>query len=302
LKLGDRITTSRNAAQMGGSQVYLKEGETFPLDDMMKAILVHSANDASVAVAEYVGGSTEAFVEMMNREAAKLGMKDTHYYSVHGLPPAPGQQADVSSAWDQAVLARALMKYPQVVRWASIDSTPFRGGSFELRNTNHLVRTFPGCDGLKTGFYYQAGFNVVATAHRNGMRLIAVVLGSPRKAQNFNSAAELLARGFASYQMRIVGKEGAPITQSLAVNGGSIAALTPVWAQNLSVLQKRGDDPAPKLEYHLPGAIKAPILAGQQIGTGQAVYGGKVLASAPLIAPAAVPARPSLMQRLRAGL
>ena len=183
LKLSDKIATSRNAADMGGSQVYLKEGETFSLDDMMKAIMVHSANDASIAVAEYVGGSTEAFVQMMNREAARLGMKDTHYYSVHGLPPAPGQQADVSSAWDEAVLARALTGYPQVVQWASIDTAPFRGGSFTLRNTNHLVRTFPGCDGLKTGFYYEAGFNVVATAHRNGMRLIAVVLGSPRKGE-----------------------------------------------------------------------------------------------------------------------
>jgi serine-type D-Ala-D-Ala carboxypeptidase (penicillin-binding protein 5/6) len=302
LKLSDRISTSRKAAEMGGSQVYLKEGESFPLDDMMKAVMVHSANDASVAVAEYVGGSTEAFVEMMNREAAKLGMKDTHYYSVHGLPPASGEQADVSSAWDQAVLARALMKYPQVVRWASTDNAPFRDGAFELRNTNHLVRTFPGCDGLKTGFYYRAGFNVVATAHRNGMRLVAVVLGSPRKGENFNSAAELLARGFAAYQVRIVGKEGAPIAQSLAISGGSIAALTPVWGENLSVLQKRGDDPAPKLEYHLPGSIKAPVFAGQRIGVGEAIYGGKVLASAPLIAPAAVPLKPSLMQRLRAAL
>ncbi|HVA39703.1 MAG TPA: D-alanyl-D-alanine carboxypeptidase family protein, partial [Candidatus Binataceae bacterium] len=166
LKPGDRIAASRNAAAMGGSQVYLKEGETFSLDDMMKAIMVHSANDASVAVAEYVGGSTEAFVGMMNREAVQLGMKDTHYYSVHGLPPAPGQQADISSAWDEALLARALIGYPQVMRWASIDTAPFRGGAFTLRNTNHLVRTFPGCDGLKTGFYYAAGFNVVATAQR----------------------------------------------------------------------------------------------------------------------------------------
>jgi D-alanyl-D-alanine carboxypeptidase (penicillin-binding protein 5/6) len=300
LKLDTMIASSRQAAAMGGSQVYLKEGETFSLDDLMKAIMVHSANDASTAVAEYVGGSTEAFVRMMNREAARLGMKDTHYYSVHGLPPAPGQQADVSSAWDEAVLARALTRYPQVMQWASIDTAPFRGGAFTLRNTNHLVRTFPGCDGLKTGFYYAAGFNVVATAHRSGMRLIAVVLGSPGKGANFNSASELLAQGFANYQVRVVGKQGAPIKQTLAVNGGSLASFRPIWGENLSVLQKRGDEATLKVETQLPASLVAPIRAGQQVGIGQATSGGKVLASAPLVAPEAVGPRPSLLQRLRA--
>jgi D-alanyl-D-alanine carboxypeptidase (penicillin-binding protein 5/6) len=302
LKLSDRITTSRNAAAMGGSQVYLREGETFSLDEMMKAIMVHSANDASVAVAEYLGGSTEAFVLMMNREAARLGMKDTHYYSVAGLPPAPGQQADMSSAWDEALLARAMIQYPQIMRWASIDIEPFRGGAFELRNTNHLVRTFPGCDGLKTGFYYQAGFNVVATARRSGMRLIAVVLGSPDKPKNFNSASELMARGFATYQMRIVGKQGAPIEQALAVNGGSLASFRPVWGRNLSVMQKHGDEPGLKVEFQLPASLAAPIRAGQLVGVGQATSGGRVLASAPLVAPATIGSRASLMQRLRGAL
>jgi D-alanyl-D-alanine carboxypeptidase (penicillin-binding protein 5/6) len=302
LKLSDRIATSRDAAAMGGSQVYLREGETFSLDEMMKAIMVHSANDASVAVAEYIGGSTEAFVLMMNREAAHLGMKDTHYYSVAGLPPAAGQQADMSSAWDGALLARAMIQYPQITQWASIDIAPFRGGAFELRNTNHLVRTFPGCDGLKTGFYYQAGFNVVATARRSGMRLIAVVLGSPNKLKNFNSASELMAQGFATYQMRIVGKQGAPIEQALAVSGGSLASFRPVWGRNLSVMQKHGDEPGLKVEFQLPASLAAPIRAGQLVGVGQATSGGRVLASAPLVAPATIGSRPSLMQRLRGAL
>ncbi|HEY2524990.1 MAG TPA: D-alanyl-D-alanine carboxypeptidase family protein [Candidatus Binataceae bacterium] len=302
LKLSDRVAASRKAAAMGGSQVHLKEGETFSLDDMMKAVMVHSANDASVAVAEYIGGSTEAFVAMMNREAARLGMKDTHYYSVHGLPPAPGQQPDMSSAWDEAVLARALLKYPPVIRWASIDTAPFRGGAFTLRNTNHLVRTFPGCDGLKTGFYYEAGFNVVATAQRDGMRLIAVVLGSPRKGENFDSAAGLLARGFANYEIRVLGKRGAPIAQTVAVSGGGSAEFKPVWGDGLSVLQKRGDDTAPKVVFQLPASIAAPIRVGQQVGVGQASESGKVVASAPLVAPASIGPRPSLFQRLRSAL
>lgn len=299
LSLSDRITASRHAAAMGGSQVYLKEGETFSLDDMMKAIMVHSANDASVAVAEYIGGSTDAFVAMMNRQAAKLGMKDTHYYSVHGLPPGPGQQADVSSAWDEAFLARALVSYPQVLKWSAIDTAPFRNGAFELRNTNHLVRTFPGCDGLKTGFYYAAGFNVVATAHRDGMRLIAVVLGSPRKGENFKSAAELLAQGFANYEMRTVGKRGAPIAQAVAVNDGALPSFKPVWGRDLSVLLKRGSDDPVKVQFQLPASLAAPVRAGQEVGAGQAVSGDKVVATAPLLAPAAIALRPSLYERVR---
>src|SRR5215469_1686148 len=201
LKLTDQVTTSRKAEEMGGSQVYLKEGETFSLDDMMKAVVVHSANDATLAVAEYVGGSGPAFVQLMNQEAAALGMKDTHYYSVHGLPPAAGQQMDVSSAYDQALLAREVLKYPDVIRWSSIDTAPFRGGTFELRNTNHLVRTYQGCDGLKTGFHDKSKFNVVATAKRGNLRLVAVVLGTPHKLTNFKEAAELMSTGFANYEM-----------------------------------------------------------------------------------------------------
>jgi serine-type D-Ala-D-Ala carboxypeptidase (penicillin-binding protein 5/6) len=299
LKLSDQIATSRKAAEMGGSQVYLKQGETFSLDDMMRPIVVHSANDASVAVAQYIGGSTATFVDMMNREAARLGMKDTHYYSVHGLPPGPGQHADVSSAWDEALLARALVRYPQVLKWSSIDTAPFRHGTFELRNTNHLVRTFPGCDGLKTGFYYAAGFNVVATAHRNGMRLIAVVLGSPRKEENFKSAAELMAQGFANYEMRTVGKRGTPVTQMVAVNGGAVANFKPIWGENLRVLVKRGSDDPVKVQLKLPNALAAPVRDGQQVGAGEAVSGDKVMAIAPLLAPVAIAVRRSIFERLR---
>src|SRR3984957_14659387 len=207
LKISYQVTSSRKAALMGGSQVYLKEGETFSLDDMMKAVVVHSANDATTAVAEYIAGSTDSFVVMMNKQAAALGMKDSHYYSANGLPPAKGEQPDVASAYDQAILARALLKYPDVIRWASIDTAPFRAGTFILRNTNHMVRTYPGCDGLKTGFYDKAGFNVVATAKRNDLRLIAVVLGSQHKLTNFKEASEMLSQGFLNYEMHPVAKK-----------------------------------------------------------------------------------------------
>jgi D-alanyl-D-alanine carboxypeptidase (penicillin-binding protein 5/6) len=290
LKLTDKITTSREASRMGGSQVYLKEGEVFSLDDMMKAIVVHSANDASAAVAEYVAGSTDAFVQMMNQKASALGMKDTHYYSVHGLPPAPGQQADVASAYDQALLARELLKYPDVIRWSSIDTTPFRGGTFELRNTNHLVRTYPGCDGLKTGFYDQAGFNVVATAKRGNLRLIAVVLGTPHKLTNFKQAAELMSEGFAQYQMAEVVKKGAAATQTVAVANGAVPAMTPVFAGDAAVFAKRGAAPKDvKISYQLPSSVPAPIKAGQKIGTAEIIAGGRPVETVGLIAPADVP-------------
>ena len=298
LKLTDQITTSREAARMGGSQVYLKEGETFALDDMMKAVVVHSANDAALAVAEYIAGSTDAFVAMMNQRAHDLGMADSHYYSVHGLPPGPGQQADVVSAYDSAILARELVKYPNVLRWSAIDTSSFRNGTFELRNTNHLVRTFRGCDGLKTGFYNKAGFNVVATAKRNGLRLIAVVLGSPRKNQNFAEAATLLSQGFLNYYMDPVAKKGSPISQPLEVSGGAIASFKPVWGEDLAVFARHGNEKdVVKLRFDLPQSVTAPVKSGQRLGMGEVMVDGKVAGGAPLIAPTDV-RRQSLFSRL----
>ncbi len=299
LKLTDQVTTSRKAAEIGGSQVYLKEGETFSLDDMMKAIVVHSANDASEAVAEYIGGSSDAFVVMMNQQVSALGMKDSHYYSVHGLPPAQGQQADVASAYDQAILARELIKYPDVLRWSSIDTAPFRGGSFVLRNTNHLVRTYQGCDGLKTGFYDQAGFNVVATAHRSDLRLIAVVLGTPHKLTNFKVASELLSQGFLNYQIHSVAKKGTPVAQTVAVKDGEADHLKPVWGADAGVFVKRGDAKTDlKVDYNLPPSIDAPVKAGQQIGTANVLEGGKIVATVALLAPTNIPKETSIIKRL----
>lgn len=299
LKLTDPIATSRKAAKMGGSQVYLKEGETFALADMMKAIIVHSANDATVAVAEYVAGSTDAFVQMMNRKVQELGMKDTHYYSVHGLPPDPGQKADVSSAYDEALLARQLVRYPIILKWSAITTAPFRNGAFTLRNTNHLVFTYNGCDGLKTGFYGKAGFNVVATAHRAGMRLIAVVLGSSLKRQNFKQAAVMMSEGFASYEMRRVAIKEAVVPKEVAIRDGEIATLKPVFAETASVFVKR-DDAAKDVSvtYKLPSEVNAPIVAGQKIGMAEISLNGNPVSAVAVIAPKAVPARKSLLSRL----
>ena len=289
LKLTDQISTSREAEKMGGTQVWLKQGETFPLEDMMKAIVVHSANDATLAVAEYVAGSGPAFVELMNQRAVALGMKDTHYYSVHGLPPARGQQMDVSSAYDQALLARELLKYPDTLRWSSIDTAPFRNGTLELRNTNHLVRTYPGCDGLKTGFHDQSMFNVVATAKRGNLRLVAVVLGTPHKLTNFKEAAEMMSTGFANYEMANVVKKGTAASQTVTISGGAVPAVAPIFAEDAAVFAKRGASKKDvQITYNLPVSVNAPLKAGQQIGTAQVTADGKPVDSVSLVAPADV--------------
>jgi D-alanyl-D-alanine carboxypeptidase (penicillin-binding protein 5/6) len=252
-----------------------------------------------VAVAEYIAGSIESFVVMMNQQAAALGMKDSHYYSANGLPPSKGEQPDVASAYDQAILARELIKYPDVVRWSSIDTAPFRAGTFILRNTNHMVRTYPGCDGLKTGFYDKAGFNVVATAKRNGLRLIAVVLGSQHKLTNFKVASEMLSQGFLNYEMHPIAKKGAPIGQTVAITDADTASIKPVWGDDAGVFLKRGDAKnAIKVDYNLPPSIAAPIKAGQQIGTANVTEGGKPVASIALLAPSEVAKSASLTKRL----
>jgi D-alanyl-D-alanine carboxypeptidase (penicillin-binding protein 5/6) len=186
-----------------------------------------------------------------------------------------------------------------VIRWASIDTAPFRAGTFVLRNTNHMVRTYPGCDGLKTGFYDKAGFNVVATAKRNGLRLVAVVLGSQHKLTNFKEASEMLSQGFLNYEMHPIAKKGAPIAQSVAVSDADIASIKPVWGSDAGVFIKHGDaSKAIKVDYNLPQSLKAPIKAGQQIGVANVTEGGKPVTTIALIAPTDIARSASLTKRL----
>ena len=197
--LSNVVSVTAEASRVGGSQVYLAEKEAFSLEDLMYALMVQSANDSAMAMAIHVGGSAQGFVEMMNRKAAELGMTNTAFHSVHGLPPASGQNGDTSTARDLSVLARALIaQHPDILKYTSTQVRPFRDGKFVMRSHNHLLTAVPGCDGMKTGYITAGGFSIVATAQRGGRRVIAVVLGSRDRKVRDAAAAELVSKGFAA--------------------------------------------------------------------------------------------------------
>lgn len=196
MNLEETVHVTPEAARMGGSQVYLKEGEVFSVDDMLYAVMIQSANDAAVAMAIHMAGSKEAFAAMMNQRAKLLGMDSTEIHSVHGLPPGRGQKPDVSTPRDIARLAAEVVKHPLALKYTSARERGLRDGAFIMRTHNTLLDTVPGCDGLKTGYFRLAGFSIAATAAREGRRVIAVVLGSIHKQARNEAAAELIERAF----------------------------------------------------------------------------------------------------------
>jgi serine-type D-Ala-D-Ala carboxypeptidase (penicillin-binding protein 5/6) len=200
LSLQDQVPVSAKASKTGGSQVWLAEKESFTVDEMLYALMVQSANDAAVALAEKVGGSTDGFIELMNRRAKELGMASTVFHSVHGLPPAAGQEHDVTTARDLSLLCRELLKHPDTLRYTSTREHPFRpnvpGKSVQMRTHNHLLGHVEGCDGFKTGYITQSGYSIAVTAARHGQRVVVVVLDSISLKVRDAKAAELVAKGF----------------------------------------------------------------------------------------------------------
>ncbi|PIP39634.1 MAG: D-alanyl-D-alanine carboxypeptidase, partial [Desulfobacterales bacterium CG23_combo_of_CG06-09_8_20_14_all_51_8] len=198
ISLTDPVTISAGVSRMGGSQVYLKEKEVFPVDELIYAMMVQSANDAALALAEHYAGGMEGFVDLMNKKAAEIGMKNSEFHSVHGLPPGKNQQPDVTTAQDMALLSRELLKYPEALKYTSTQLREFRPDApepFIMRTHNHLLRDFEGCDGLKTGYFSAAGFSIAATAQKNNVRAIAVVMGSPTSKERDKHARALLSKG-----------------------------------------------------------------------------------------------------------
>jgi serine-type D-Ala-D-Ala carboxypeptidase (penicillin-binding protein 5/6) len=202
LSLQDQVPVSVKASKTGGSQVWLAEKESFTVDEMLYALMVQSANDAAVALAEKIGGSTDGFVELMNRRAKDLGMSSTVFHSVHGLPPGKGQEHDVTTARDLSLLCRELLKHTDTLRYTSTRERAFRptaaGGGVKMRNHNGLLGRVEGCDGFKTGYITQAGWSIAITAARHGQRVIVVVLDSSNLKLRDSKAAELVAKGFAA--------------------------------------------------------------------------------------------------------
>ena len=285
LRFDDTIVASAWASRIGGSQVYLREGEQFPLGELLKAIVIASANDAAVAVAERIAGTTDAFVALMNQRAKELGLADTEYHSVHGLPPAPGQQPDLMSAADLATLGRKLATFPEIMAWAATSEAPFRDGQLQMRNTNHLVRTYPGANGLKTGFYAAAGFEVTATATRDGLQLLAVILGAPTKRGCFDEAAKLLSGGFSSYRTIAPAAAGQPIGGPIAVSGGAIASFVGIAAGDLRLMLPRNEAAEAKVDVKVPSRVAAPVTKGQVIGAVVVRRGEQQLGRVEVVAP-----------------
>jgi D-alanyl-D-alanine carboxypeptidase (penicillin-binding protein 5/6) len=275
-KWNDMIRTSAKAYEMGGSQVYLKEGEEFPLHEMFKAIAVVSANDASAAVAEYLYGSVDDFVEAMNNRAKSLGLKDTHFDNETGLP----DPAHYSSAYDLAVISRELIiKHPVVLKYTSIWLDTFRNGKFMLRNTNELLKEYRGCDGLKTGHTDEAGFCLSATAKKGDFRLLSVILGTPTDTQRVEQSKRILDYGFRTFQWKLIQKTG--VVGKVFIPGASPERVPVQLKSNFGVLVPRGNDQLIRTRLVRNQEIKLPVPAGQAIASLKAYVNGKLIAEVP---------------------
>ena len=281
---GDTVTASETAAAKGGSQVFLKAGETMTVEDMVKSIAVSSANDCACAMAEHLAGSEAAFVEQMNARAKELGMADTHFVNCTGLDDDPGAEAHRTSAHDIALMSRELLTgHPDIKKYTTIWMDSIRGGSFGLSNTNKLVRFYPGCTGLKTGFTSGAGYCLSASAERDGMELIAVAMGSETSQKRNDACRGMLDFGFANFaHFTPALTEPASVPVKLGVS----ETVNAVLAEPGPLLVKKGEQITTRME--LMEEIDAPVEAGQPLGELTVERGGEVLAVIPLVAEGAV--------------
>jgi serine-type D-Ala-D-Ala carboxypeptidase (penicillin-binding protein 5/6) len=291
LQWSEIITVTREASKMGGSQVFLKEGETFTLEEMMKATMVASANDGAYAIGEHIAGSKEKFIELMNEKAKALKMTNTEFHSIHGLPPSKSEDPeDVTSCNDLALLARELLlNHPKIMEWTSVQNDTFRDGKFVLNNHNKLLRTTPGVDGLKTGYYKKAGYNVVASATKDGLRLIVVVLGSPSHKTRDKIAQEKFKTHFAAYEMAEVIRKGEVIEKDILLPDGMAPKFRGIAREGFSYPVPRGDKNRIKKEPHLPEKIKGEVTEGQVVGEIIVTLGDEVIGKIDVVSPVHVP-------------
>ena len=282
----DTVTTSEAAAAKGGSQIFLKVGEQMTVSDMLKSIAVSSANDCACAMAEHIAGSETAFVELMNRRAQELGMQDTHFVNCTGLDDAPEAQSHKTSAYDIALMSRELLaKHPDITRYTTIWMDTVRDGAFGLSNTNKLIRFYNGATGLKTGFTSGAGYCLSASAKRDGMELIAVVMGCESSKIRASACKSMLDYGFANFA--VVNPE-LPEQSSVPVKLGknSAVSLRPESDNGILIEKNRKNDLTVRVT--LPELVSAPVQQGQRLGTMTVYAGEEVLRETPLVAAEAV--------------
>lgn len=285
LKLTDKVTASEHASSMGGSQIFLEPGETMTVDELLKGVAMASGNDASVALAEKIAGSEKAFVKMMNERAQQLGMKDTRFANCNGLPV----ENHYSSAYDIAIMSRELLKHEAVTKYTGAYQDYLRQGTtkpFWLVNTNKLVRFYSGADGLKTGYTSEAKFCLAATAKRDGMRMIAVVLGEPSTKTRNSEVSGMFDYAFSQYALLPIYQAGETIGK-VKVQKGMSPQLQLAASKPLNVLVKKGvktDSITHKLI--VPEKLAAPVKAGQSIGKLVVYQDGRVLTEFELTAPA----------------
>ena len=262
LSLDDTITASAHAASMGGSDIWLEEGETMSADDMIKATVVASANDAAVALAEHLCGSEEVFVEKMNEKASQLGMKDTVFKNCNGLD----EDGHITSAYDVAVMSRELMKHEMIFDYTSIWLDNLRGGKTQIVNTNKLLKTYNGITGLKTGTTNDAGCCMAASAKRGDMSLVAVVLGCNSGKERFSDAAALLDYGFANFSVTQL-KAPEDLPKTIKVENGMQGNIGIGCDVNASIVLDKNSSSKIVSKIDLPESIEAPVVSGQKLGT-----------------------------------
>jgi D-alanyl-D-alanine carboxypeptidase (penicillin-binding protein 5/6) len=288
------VTISANASRMGGSQVYLRAGSVWPMKNLIIATMVHSANDAAMAIAEKIAGSGESFADLMNARAEELGLKNSRFFDPHGLPATDPGMNDVMSARDLAKLGAELMKHPFMRQLAVIPEMGFRNGTLEkIYNPNRLLKFYEGTTGIKTGYSGPAGFSVTASAKRNNMELIAVVTGAKTSRgpdSSFEIAARLLNRAFLNYKMVTPVKQGAVVAQA-PVNDGRAKSVPVMAPTDVKALVKRGEEKGVSVKFN-GGAVAAPVKRGQRVGTIVVQRGNQTLATMPAVAAQDVPKEP----------
>ena len=260
ISLDDMVGCSEKARKMGGSQIWLNETEKLSVNDMIKAICVVSANDCSVAMAEFIGGSEEMFVEMMNKRAKELGMNDTNFVNCHGID----EDNHLTSAHDIGIMSRELIKHEKILEYSSIWMDSLRDGKSELVNTNKLIRFYDGANGLKTGSTSLAKYNLAASAKRNDMQLIAVVMCGPTSAERFEDAKKLLDYGFANFSVNVLDKAGTSVGFT-NVERGEKEKVEGIIKDNMTLFGDKGlnKEVERKVDFY---TVRAPIKAGDKIG------------------------------------